>query len=139
MRVLCPHGLGAQNARVSPLLSFPLLPSYPAPSRHSRVGGNPPVLRLVASLTGAPAPRHIGPGSSWRSRVPCGWHIQIPAFAGMTDRGGGGMTRVCGAGCDVVDCGNPSGLFPERKGGYLCPGKWNGTAILTEYAELCKN
>lgn len=43
------------------------------------------------------------------------------------------------AGCDVTGGGNPSGLSPERKRGYLCPGKSNGTAILTEYAELCKN
>jgi len=29
--------------------------------------------------------------------------------------------------------------FRSARGGYLCPGKSNGTAILTEYAELCKN
>lgn len=48
------------------------------------------------------------------------------------------MTWVyCGN--DVTGGGNPSGLSPERKRGYLCPGKSNGTTILTEYAELCKN
>ena len=64
------------------LTSFPLPPpSFPR-RRESRG------LRLVASLTGASAPRRIGPGSSWRSRVHYGGRVQIPAYAGMTEGDG---------------------------------------------------
>ena len=64
-------------------------PDIPAPHRHSRESGNPHL--ALTHGTSATPPRHSGAGRNPEPRFAPAWRLArvwIPAFAGMTGRGG---------------------------------------------------